>query len=121
MDINALLQAEVDRQNEDRRKWTGRLGDTEVTLYATAISPYDTKRVSKKFPDFETSPSSAAMAYLICLKAVDENGAKVFRPGSSDKILERLPVSFTADIAKALFAEDFDEGDLDLEQLEKNS
>lgn len=121
MDITALLSAEVSKQNEEIREWNGKIGETEITLFSTPISPYDTKMVGKKFPGFETSPSAASMVYLICHKAQDANGKKVFNKDKHSPIMERLPMEFTANIAKALFADDFDEGDLELENLEKNS
>ena len=121
MDITALLKAEAAKHNEEIRKWTGKIGDVEMTLYATPLSPYDTKVVSNKFPGFEVSPSAAAMVYLICHKAQDKNGNKVFNKDKHAPVMERLPMEFTADIAQKLFAADFEDGDLDLEKLEKNS
>lgn len=121
MDITALLKAEIAKQNEEIREWEGKIGETEMTLYSTPISPYDTKVVGNKFPGFEASPSAASMVYLICHKAKDKDGKNVFNKDKHAPIMERLPMEFTAEIAKALFADDFDEGDLDLENLEKNS
>lgn len=121
MDITALLKAEVAKQNEEIREWTGEIGDSEVTLYATPLSPYDTKMVSKKFPGFEVNPSAAAMVYLICHKAQDAEGRKIFNKDKHAPVMERLPMEFTAGIAQKLFGADFEDGDLDLEKLEKNS
>jgi len=120
MDINALLRAEADKLKEDLRKWEGKIGDKDITLFSTPISPYDTSVVSAKFPKFETAPSASAMVYLICHKATDKDGNKVFSVGRDFKVMERLPVEFTAGIAQKLFADDFDEDDLSLENLEKN-
>lgn len=121
MDITSLLKAEIASQNEEVREWTGEIGGEEVTLCATPISPFDTRMVTKKFPGFETAPSSAAMVYLICHKATDKDGKKVFNKDKHAPIMQRLPLEFTSQIAQALFADDFDEGDLDLEKLEGNS
>lgn len=121
MNISDLLKAEIASQNEDTREWTGKIGGEEVTLYATPISPYDTKVVTGKFPNFEMSPSAAAMCYLICHKATDKDGNKVFNKDKDARYMERLPMEFTSEISQALFGDDFEEGDLDLDKLEKNS
>lgn len=121
MDIHSLLKAELTKQNAEKRKWSGKIGDEDITLYSTPISPYDNKVVGQKHPGFESSPTASALVYLICHKATDENDKLVFNKARDAKVMERIPLSFTSEIAQALFGDDFDEGDLDIEALEKNS
>lgn len=124
MDVNALLKEALKAVNEDteRRSWKGKFpgSDTEVELFATAISPFDSKTVGRKFPGFELSPTSAAMVYMICHKATDANGKKFFAVVRDFPLMERLPSEFTAPIAEALFGDDFEDGDLSVENLTKN-
>lgn len=119
MDIDALVSNEAKSLNDELREWTGEIGGEKVSLFSTPLSPYDGKRVEKKYPGFYDSPSPAAMAYLICLKAIDGNGAQVFKPTKHAPIMERWGLTKISDIASVLFKGDFEE-DLTLEELEKN-
>lgn len=120
MDISSLLSQEAAKHKESLNEWEGEIGGEKVKLFATPISAYDTKIVNGKFPNFEQNPSAAAMVYLICHKAVDEDGKKVFNKDKHAPVMERLPLSVTADIASSLFGDDIDV-EVDHEEMEKNS
>lgn len=118
MDIDKLVSDEAKSLKDDVREWTGEIGGQEVTLYSTPMSPYDGKMVSKKYRHFYDTPCPSSMSYLICLKAVDENGKKVFKPTHAP-IMERWGLDKIVSISQKLFKGDFEE-EITLEELEKN-
>ena len=118
MDIGELLKAESG--SYDNGEWTGLIGGEEVTLYARPLSPADETRITKKFPNFMQNPGTAGMAYAIALKAVDEEGNRVFSPGKHLTLLNRLKMELIADIFGGLFGDQVEEYNDDGETAKKN-
>lgn len=107
MDITTLLNAEIRDTFDDKSEWVGTIGGTPITLRSSPITPFDMEMVGKKYPGFESSPTQAGCAYLICLKAVDENGQKVFTVGKHHPLVMRLGSAKISEIFAALFGDDF--------------
>lgn len=103
----------------DMREWTGKIGETDVTLYAKPLAPVDVERVLNKYPDFMQAPQPAAMVNLICNKVVTEDGKKAFVLGVDGPLLKQAKIALTTDIFNALFGDDFEEGSFD-EKVEES-
>jgi hypothetical protein len=117
MDLAQLLKDEVG--GYEKRSWTGSLGGTEVTLYATPLTPADFDKVLRKFPTFMTQTQPAGMALLIASKVTDEDGNRLLQDGQ-DILFRRLDVTVVGDIFGSLFGADLDEDALDVEAIEGN-
>ncbi len=74
-------------------------------LYCRAITCYDLDQLQKKHPDFLNNTTIGAMVDLICMKAEDEGGNKLF--GSAEDRLDLMgeETSVISDIANQMFAE----------------
>lgn len=107
----------------ESRKWTGKIGGDEFTLYAKPLSPADVEKVRKKYPEFTTQPEPAAMVNVTCDKAYlteDCTGPKAMSVNIEGKFLKQAKVELIGDIFGALFGEDFDD-DTDFDGKVKNS
>jgi len=74
-------------------------------LYCRTITCYDLDQLQKKHPDFLNNTTIGAMVDLICMKAEDEGGNKLF--GSAEDRLDLMgeETSVISDIANQMFAE----------------
>jgi|TARA_R110000796_G_scaffold156663_1_gene273420 hypothetical protein len=74
-------------------------------LYCRSITCYDLDQLQKKHPDFLNNTTIGAMVDLICMKAEDEGGTKLF--GSAEDRLDLMgeETSVISDIANQMFAE----------------
>jgi len=74
-------------------------------LYCRSITCYDLDKLQKKHPNFLNNMTISAMVDLICMKAEDESGAKLFT-SSEDRIdLMGEETSVISEIAKQMFSE----------------
>jgi len=74
-------------------------------LYCRSITCYDLDQLQKKHPDFLNNTTIGAMVDLICMKAEDVGGTKLF--GSAEDRLDLMgeETSVISDIANQMFAE----------------
>ena len=74
-------------------------------MYCRSITCYDLDQLQKKHPDFLNNTTIGAMVDLICMKAEDEGGTKLF--GSAEDRLDLMgeETSVISDIANQMFAE----------------
>lgn len=91
------------------REWEGKIGETELKLFAQPLSPADVEKVRRKYPDFMSQPEPAAMVNIICDKAKDEEGNKAFAVALDGPLMKRMKVSAIGEIFQALFGDDFDD------------
>lgn len=124
MNISDLLLGEIREASETKSSWTGKLNGHEVTFYAAPLTPADMEAVNKRYPGFEHAPGQSGFAYLLCLKAVDASGQRVFALGRDLPLLMKLKSEKLNEIVNGLFGEDFpaetDLGDPAIEATEGN-
>lgn len=83
--------------------WGDESGDFK--LYCRAITCYDLDQLQKKHPNFLNNTTIGAMVDLICMKAEDEGGNKLF-PTAEDRMdLMGEETNIISDIANQMFAE----------------
>ncbi len=81
-------------------------------LYCKPITCFDLNQLQKKHPDFLTNTSISAMVDLIIMKALDDNGVKLFN-GIEDRVeLMAEETTVISEIANQMFAEIESEEDL---------
>ena len=74
-------------------------------LYCRSITCYDLDQLQKKHPNFLQNTTIGAMVDLICMKAEDEGGNKLFN-SSEDRIdLMGEETNVISEIANQMFAE----------------
>jgi len=74
-------------------------------LYCRTITCYDLDQLQKKHPDFLNNTTIGAMVDLICMKAEDESGTKLFASAEDRLDLMGEETSVISDIANQMFAE----------------
>jgi len=74
-------------------------------LYCTAITCYDLDQLQKKHPNFLNNTTIGAMVDLICMKAQDEGGNKLFASAEDRLDLMGEETSIISEIANQMFAE----------------
>lgn len=74
-------------------------------LYCRTITCYDLDQLQKKHPDFLNNTTIGAMVDLICMKAEDEGGNKLFASAEDRLDLMGEETSVISDIANQMFAE----------------
>ena len=74
-------------------------------LYCRTITCYDLDQLQKKHPDFLNNTTIGAMVDLICMKAEDESGTKLF--GSAEDRIDLMgeETNVISEIANQMFAE----------------
>jgi hypothetical protein len=83
--------------------WGDESGDFK--LYCRAITCYDLDQLQKKHPNFLNNTTVGAMVDLICMKAEDEGGNKLF-PTAEDRMdLMGEETNVISEIANQMFAE----------------
>jgi|TARA_R110000744_G_scaffold152542_1_gene266663 hypothetical protein len=84
-------------------EWGDESGDFK--LYSRSITCYDLDKLQKKHPNFLNNTTIGAMVDLICMKAEDESGNKIFT-SSEDRIdLMGEETNVISGIANQMFAE----------------
>lgn len=118
VDFSALIQQEVQSQNEDRGEWSGSLGGQDVTIYAKPLCTADHDYVAKRgHRDFLVNPSLAGMVEMLARKAEDESGKKIFKPAKDVPVLKRLGQDKISDIFGSLFGDQMEpESDEEFEE-----
>lgn len=107
MNIHELLLGEIREANGAKSSWSGKLYSQDVTFYSAPLTPADMEAVNKRYPGFEQSPTQPGFAYLLCIKAVDEDGKKVFAIGRDLPLVLKLKSEKLMDIVNSLFGQDF--------------
>jgi hypothetical protein len=74
-------------------------------LYCRAITCYDLDQLQKKHPNFLNNTTIGAMVDLICMKAQDEGGNKLFASAEDRLDLMGEETSIISEIANQMFAE----------------
>jgi hypothetical protein len=74
-------------------------------LYCRTITCYDLDQLQKKHPDFLNNTTVGAMVDLICMKAEDQGGTKLFASAEDRIDLMGEETSVISDIANQMFAE----------------
>jgi hypothetical protein len=74
-------------------------------LYCRTITCYDLDQLQKKHPDFLNNTTIGAMVDLICMKAEDKGGSKLFASAEDRIDLMGEETSVISDIANQMFAE----------------
>lgn len=95
------------RKLEAREVLVNEWGDESgpFKLYCRSITCYDLDKLQKKHPNFLNNMTISAMVDLICMKAEDESGAKLFT-SSEDRIdLMGEETSVISEIANQMFSE----------------
>lgn len=77
----------------------------EFKLYSRAITCYDLDQLQKKHPNFLNNTTVGAMVDLICMKAEDEGGNKLFTSAEDRMDLMGEETSIISEIANQMFAE----------------
>jgi hypothetical protein len=74
-------------------------------LYCRSITCYDMDMLQKKHPNFLSNTTIGAMVDLICMKAEDESGSKLF--GSAEDRIDLMGEETTviSEIANQMFSE----------------
>jgi hypothetical protein len=74
-------------------------------LYCRSITCYDLDQLQKKHPNFLNNTTIGAMVDLICMKAEDESGTKLF--GSAEDRIDLMgeETNVISEIANQMFAE----------------
>ena len=84
-------------------EWGDESGDFK--LYCKSITCYDLDKLQKKHPNFLSNTSIGAMVDLICMKAEDESGTKLF-PTAEDRMdLMGEETNVISEIANQMFAD----------------
>jgi hypothetical protein len=74
-------------------------------LYCRSITCYDLDQLQKKHPNFLSNMTISAMVDLICMKAEDEGGTKLFSSAEDRIDLMGEETSVISEIANQMFAE----------------
>ena len=74
-------------------------------LYCRSITCYDLDQLQKKHPNFLQNTTIGAMVDLICMKAEDEGGNKLFASAEDRIDLMGEETSVISEIANQMFAE----------------
>ena len=74
-------------------------------LYCRSITCYDLDQLQKKHPNFLNNTTIGAMVDLICMKAEDEGGTKLFSSAEDRIDLMGEETSVISEIANQMFAE----------------
>jgi len=74
-------------------------------LYCRSITCYDLDQLQKKHPNFLNNTTIGAMVDLICMKAEDESGTKLFSSAEDRIDLMGEETSVISEIANQMFAE----------------
>jgi hypothetical protein len=74
-------------------------------LYCRSITCYDLDQLQKKHPNFLNNMTISAMVDLICMKAEDESGTKLFASAEDRLDLMGEETSVISEIANQMFAE----------------
>ena len=74
-------------------------------LYCRSITCYDLDQLQKKHPNFLNNMTISAMVDLICMKAEDEGGTKLFASAEDRIDLMGEETSVISEIANQMFAE----------------
>lgn len=84
-------------------EWGDETGDFK--LYCKPITCFDLNQLQKKHPDFLTNTTISAMVDLIIMKALDDNGVRLFN-GIEDRVeLMAEETAVVSEIANQMFAE----------------
>jgi len=84
-------------------KWGDESG--AFKLYCRSITCYDLDQLQKKHPNFLQNTTIGAMVDLICMKAEDEGGNKLFASAEDRIDLMGEETSVISEIANQMFAE----------------
>ena len=74
-------------------------------LYCRSITCYDLDQLQKKHPNFLQNTTIGAMVDLICMKAEDEGGNKLFNSSEDRLDLMGEETNVISEIANQMFAE----------------
>tara|TARA_R110001606_G_C15354929_1_gene647914 strand:+ start:23 stop:370 length:348 start_codon:yes stop_codon:yes gene_type:complete len=74
-------------------------------LFSRSITCYDLDKLQKKHPDFLSNTTIGAMVDLICMKAEDESGNKLFASAEDRIDLMGEETAVISEIANQMFAE----------------
>ena len=74
-------------------------------LYCRSITCYDLDQLQKKHPNFLQNTTIGAMVDLICMKAEDEGGTKLFSSAEDRIDLMGEETSVISEIANQMFSE----------------
>jgi len=74
-------------------------------LYCRSITCYDLDQLQKKHPNFLNNTTIGAMVDLICMKAEDEGGSKLFASAEDRIDLMGEETNVISEIANQMFAE----------------
>tara|TARA_R110001632_G_scaffold133297_1_gene247826 strand:- start:1835 stop:2182 length:348 start_codon:yes stop_codon:yes gene_type:complete len=74
-------------------------------LFSRSITCYDLDKLQKKHPDFLSNTTIGAMVDLICMKAEDEGGNKLFASAEDRIDLMGEETAVISEIANQMFAE----------------
>lgn len=89
-------------------------GDEPLVIFTNQLTCGEFQKLQKKHPDFLNNQTIEGLVDLIIMKAMDENGDKVFDIGDKP-VFMRLPLAKVSDFAAQLM------GNLStVEELEKN-
>lgn len=84
-------------------EWGDESGDFK--LYCRPITCNDLNRLQKKHPDFLNNTTVGAMVDLICMKAEDEGGSKLFSSAEDRIDLMGEETNVISEIANQMFAQ----------------
>lgn len=107
----AAKRAEQQRNVIEVPEWGE--GDNPLRLYAGPVTVRDIEKVQRKYKDFLTNTTMAAMVEMIIIKCEDENGEAVFSLEDKPTLMGE-PVSVIANIFGNVFNSD------SIEDHEKN-
>lgn len=109
VDFAALAIEEAQTAAADRSEWNGKLGTTDVTIYAKPLCGADFDYVGKKgYRDFLTNPSMGGMVHLIIRKAETDGGQKCFTPNRDFPVLMKWGQDKVGEIFGELFGDQMD-------------
>ena len=74
-------------------------------LYCRSITCYDLDQLQKKHPNFLQNTTIGAMVDLICMKAEDEGGSKLFNSSEDRLDLMGEETNVISEIANQMFAQ----------------
>ena len=83
--------------------WGDESGDFK--LYSRSITCYDLDQLQKKHPNFLQNTTIGAMVDLICMKAEDEGGNKLFSAAEDRIDLMGEETNVISEIANQMFAD----------------
>ena len=117
MSLSALIAAEV--ASYEDTEWTGQIGGETVTLTSSPLTGADMTFVTRRHPNFLSSPTFEGMVELLVRKARTEKGDHAF--SVKDKpVLMRFNTDKIAEMFGALFEGQFDDDDESHEARVKN-